>query len=233
MNRIYALVSGYRKKTVNSLIGQYDNALYSLSLEKNIKSNKVYSTLRKSFQYCEIKKGDTASKALFSYGKIYGGSESRTYYKLIELLSKPGAFYPRIYRPIIKEEQGISFAYDIRNELEKLKNELLEFSEYYPHDEKKQLLSITQLAILKEMLLDIFNVLHPSSANLKSFGPTIKNLLILSCIEVETQLKGILKVNEHTTKSNYTTKDYFKLKQVLRLDKYDVQFPFYPELKTI
>ena len=56
-------------------------------------------------------------------------------------------------------------------------------------------------------------------------------MLFLACTEVEAQFKGIHKAH-HAAKPNYSTKDYVTLKDVLKLEHYEVKFPLYPELKS-
>lgn len=68
-----------------------------------------------------------------------------------------------------------------------------------------QTMAVNQLGALKQILLSIFHTTYPASGNIKSYGQNVKNWLVLSCIEVETQLKGIFKANESVPKNNYTT----------------------------
>lgn len=58
------------------------------------------------------------------------------------------------------------------------------------------------------MLIAVMRTIHPSPDNLNTYGQNIKNLLVLACIEVETQFKGIITCHEKTAKSRYSTKDY-------------------------
>jgi len=93
--------------------------------------------------------------------------------------------------------------------------------------------AISQLSVLKEMLSNILKTVHPSVDNLNAFGANIRNLLILSSIETETQLKGILSNHEATPKIRYSTTDYIKLRYEMNLAKYDVKLRYYPELPII
>jgi hypothetical protein len=93
-------------------------------------------------------------------------------------------------------------------------------------------MSINQLSVFKEMLLDIAGTVFPEPTNLQTYGHTIKNLLVLACIEVETHLKGIYKAHELSAKKLYTTKDYVKLKELLKLEHYKVTYPFFSKLST-
>lgn len=90
--------------------------------------------------------------------------------------------------------------------------------------------SINQLAILTDELNQIFKTIHPVKNNYKSFGHNLRNLLILACTEVEAQLKGIIRANSINQRTNYTTKDYYKLRDVLNLNEYKILFNYYPSI---
>jgi len=89
---------------------------------------------------------------------------------------------------------------------------------------------INQLTILIDSLNEIIKTIHPSKDNFTVYGSNIRNLLILSCTEIEAQLKGILKINMLKIKSKYSTNDYVKLKGVLRLDEYIISYAKFPWL---
>lgn len=232
MENIYSLNSRLDKKnTIGSLVYQKENRLYHASIQKYIEHNQVHHYLKTSFEYCTIKNNDLPLTALFKYGRIYSESSFKaTDYRLIMLSQLPGSYYPRIFRPLIRNRETISFGPS--NKIEKLEEVILGLPDFIPHDFALQTMAVNQLGALKQILLSIFDTTYPASDNLKSYGQNIKNLLVLSCIEVETQLKGIFKANESVPKTNYTTKDYVKLKDILHLDKYQIRYPFYPQLKS-
>lgn len=143
-------------------------------------------------------------------------------YEKLEL--QPGDRYSRIYRPILSVS-------DPWNELGLWKEP---FEDY-----KVTIRGLNQLITLLDLLDDILKVVHPEPANLKVYGSQIKNLLILSCIEVEAQMKGILKANGYKNRINkkgdeilLNRLDYIKLRDVLKLDKYEVFFLRYLELES-
>lgn len=232
MDAFYLVLKSDKIENSIKLFGIDDSEIYILSQFKNIIDNESQRFLIKVDKYCTIKQGDTPLKALFNYGKVYSEFEHNIKnYKLIYFKTGPGYFNPRIFRPFIHEKIRIAFSID--RKLAELKDEIFQYPEFTPYNinYKSLLGAVNQLAALKEMLFSIFNTVYPSRKNLNTYGQSIKNLLVLACIEVENQLKGIYQANEMTSKTHYNTKDYIKLKSILKLDKYEVVFPFYPELK--
>ena len=87
-----------------------------------------------------------------------------------------------------------------------------------------------QLVALREQLERIFRTVHPVSKNFETFGHDIRNVLVLSAMEVEAHWKGALKANGITGGS---TTDYVKLLPAMKLDEYAISLPFYPWLQPI
>jgi hypothetical protein len=75
----------------------------------------------------------------------------------------------------------------------------------------------------------ICQTVQPEGKNLDAFGHDIRNLLILACTEAETHWRGVLVANG-VTQDRYTTNDYVKLRDPMKLDEYAVTFPNYPWL---
>jgi len=59
--------------------------------------------------------------------------------------------------------------------------------------------------------------IEPSAANMQAFGNRIRELLILTCTEVEAGWRAVLDQNSVTPKDRYTTGDYFRVAEPLRL----------------
>ena len=98
-------------------------------------------------------------------------------------------------------------------------------------------LGARQLEILFDGLIRIFRFVEPERDNLDVFGLEIRNLLILSCTELEAQFRGILKANNYnfqikrsTGEIQASTKDYVKLLLHMRLIEFEIDFPLYPSL---
>jgi hypothetical protein len=143
-----------------------------------------------------------------------------------------GDYFPRIYRPVLHRTDsmnGVSF-----NPSNKILTGPFYSNDYFPCNENTLIRSVQQLNTLIDRLKTIFVNVYPTESNYTSFGHEIRNLLILSCTEVESQLKGILQENNiSSANANYTTRDYVKLKSVLGLDRYTIRFPYYPEINPV
>ena len=90
--------------------------------------------------------------------------------------------------------------------------------------------SRVQLVSLLSKLNQIFQTIHPSDDNMNSYGHEIRNLLILSCTEVEAQLKGVLEANGYN-KDRYKTTDFVKILPAMKLNEYFIKMPSYPSIK--
>lgn len=84
-----------------------------------------------------------------------------------------------------------------------------------------------------EHLEEVFRYVEPASANLASFGNKIREILILSCTDVEASWRAVLDSNVATLKSRYNTHDYIKIKNALRLSDWEVYLYNYPDLGPI
>lgn len=79
----------------------------------------------------------------------------------------------------------------------------------------------------------IFNYIEPSKSNSHVYGSKIRELLILSCAEVECLLVEMLLCNGYKKEgSRYSTIDYVKCNDVLGLKDFEVELVDYPSLKT-
>lgn len=143
-----------------------------------------------------------------------------------------GNYFPRIYRPVFHRSEGMNgIGFNPSN---KILTGPFYTNDYFPCNENTLVRSVQQLNTLIDRLKTIFINIYPTTSNYDAFGHELRNLLILSCTEVEAQLKGILLENNiRSSNNNYTTRDYVKLKSVLGLDKYKICFPYYPEINSV
>lgn len=89
-----------------------------------------------------------------------------------------------------------------------------------------------QAVTLLRRLELICQTVHPAPDTLGTYGHEVRNLLILATTEVETHWRGVLVANG-VDKKRYTTKDYHRLLEPMRLDGYEVTFPSLPWLEPI
>jgi hypothetical protein len=89
------------------------------------------------------------------------------------------------------------------------------------------------LRILVDKLDEILLFIEPSEDGLRSFSHKIRDLLILSCTEVENQWRSLLnKANYRPINGRtFTTQDYVKLKPVTFLHEYEIGLRNYDSFK--
>jgi hypothetical protein len=232
MYELYSLNSKFDKtQTCGSFVGVKTNKLFRLDIKKSVKDRHIHFTLKESFEYCDLLPNENPKDALFKRGRIYSKSNSpKNEFVLWKISAKPGNYFPRIYRPILEQNSTVSPGRNQR--IEQLEEIVYNYPVSIPYNTTILVSGVNQLVTLTSLLDEILNTVYPSSSNLKTFGHQIKNLLVLSCIEVEAQLKGIYKANEVSQKKNYYTTDYIKLKDPMQLDRYSVKLPLYPDLKS-
>lgn len=92
--------------------------------------------------------------------------------------------------------------------------------------------SLGQLSVLVRQLAEICHVVHPTPETFHVYGHAIRNLLLLACMEVETHWRGVLVANGLQDR-RFSTTDYAKLHDPMRLSEYSVSFPSYPWLEPI
>lgn len=137
---------------------------------------------------------------------------------LIETKLSPGEFYPRMARPI--EQHPYQSPGD-----------------YPGFDDMKDQIAVTQgqLVALTRSLEDICQTVHPAGNNLNVFGHDTRNLLILASTEAEAQWAGVLQANgvSPINGRTFTTRDYVKLADTMRLREYEVRYPYFPQLNSL
>lgn len=155
---------------------------------------------------------------------------------------KRGAYFPRIYRPIFSGMPGNEFHiitqfdwFSRKKEYEYLIKEHDSKKEEFnlPIDRVHLIDSIEQIKSFFNTLNDILRTIYPTTDNLHVYGHNIRNLILVACTEFETQMQGILKANNISSLSNtYTTRDYVRLRDALRLKSYSIELKNYPNLQS-
>lgn len=155
---------------------------------------------------------------------------------------KRGVYFPRIYKPIYKgmldNEFYIitQFDYFRRNkEFEYLIKDYNSKKEGFdlPINRIHFIDSIEQLKSFFYILNDILRTIYPATENLHVYGHNVRNLILVTCTEFETQMQGILKANNIPSLSNtYTTRDYVRLMDTLYLKSYSIELKNYPNLQS-
>lgn len=88
--------------------------------------------------------------------------------------------------------------------------------------------SFVALKLLLTKMLDIFESIEPATNNLHVYGHKVRELLLLSAMEVEASWAAVLKANGYPPKSRLNTTDYVKLLTPMLLDSYTLELTSYP-----
>jgi hypothetical protein len=126
----------------------------------------------------------------------------------------PGEYYPRMARPSSTIPECSPGSYPDKS----------------PDALKVRTLSTGQLHVLVQELQRICQVVHPDEDNFDTYGHEIRNIIILACMEVETQWKNILVDNNQNARDR---RDYVKLALPMKLGRYSVTLPWYPWLPPL
>ncbi|SFW42352.1 hypothetical protein SAMN02910409_2229 [Prevotellaceae bacterium HUN156] len=149
-------------------------------------------------------------------------------YKIIEHKSNHniGEYYKNIYRPVV--------SYKLQSfHLAKQGNP---YSDSYDdisiwNYRKEYLSHLRQLDLILEELKIVFRVLEPTIDNKEAYGNSLRNIILLSCTEIDSMMSKILKSNGVLVKDDrYSTNDYVKLKAAMRLNEYSLEFYEYEEM---
>lgn len=111
-------------------------------------------------------------------------------------------------------------------------------SDYYADppikDTKTYINYLRQLEFILDELQAVFMVVEPDRNNIKTFGNTIRNILILACTEFDSLMKLILKENKIEKENDrYSTQDYVSLLKPLKLKKYSLSLKNINGINTI
>ncbi|MFY9892846.1 MAG: hypothetical protein WAK63_01785 [Xanthobacteraceae bacterium] len=126
----------------------------------------------------------------------------------------PGEYYPRIARPLALAREP------------RLWSPPVEAEKPYVAGAK------SQLTLLARRLETICQTVQPSDKTLNVYGHEIRNLVILAATEVEMHWRGILTANGSKARQ-FTTKDYVKLVEALKLADFAIIFHDFPDLQPI
>ena len=92
---------------------------------------------------------------------------------------------------------------------------------------------LRQLEIILDDMAEVFKVVAPHHNQFSVYGHAIRNIIILACTELDARMQSILANNGVAPNGNYfVMKDYFKLKEALKLDEYNLSFYRYGDLGT-
>ncbi|MBX3002498.1 MAG: hypothetical protein KF828_00990 [Anaerolineales bacterium] len=88
--------------------------------------------------------------------------------------------------------------------------------------------------LLQKDLLELFDYIEPADRNLMCYSYRIQELLLRTCIEIESNFKAIFSENLYQNKRNMNmTHDYRKIDISHRLSSYQVKLPYWQGVKQI
>lgn len=82
-----------------------------------------------------------------------------------------------------------------------------------------------------DSLNELFNYIDPDTLNLNCFGSKVREILIIACTEVEYLLQNFLVDNKYPSTTRFSTNDYIKSLNPLKLNNYSTKLTFYPKLQ--
>lgn len=89
---------------------------------------------------------------------------------------------------------------------------------------------------MASQLRDMLYCIYPDLSHFHVFGNRQRELLLLSCTEIESAWRSILRENQSNpaaTLGRLTTNDYIKIKDPLRLEKWSLEFTYFPQFGTL
>ena len=132
--------------------------------------------------------------------------------RVVELQLEPGTCFKRMARTTFQHP-----------------NDEPSFVDPTPREKSEIARSESQLASFLDRLNAICRVIDPNMVGLTATGIEISQLLILTCIEIENQMRLVLQKNGYS-KGRFDTSDFVKLLQPLHLDEWQLNFLRYPWL---
>ena len=108
-----------------------------------------------------------------------------------------------------------------------------------PEDTGHRQALIDSLLVCHQMvgqLREVFYCVHPDISQLSVFGNRQRELLLLSCTEIESAWRSIFRENQSDPAAalgRLTTNDYVKTKEPMRLDEWSVELAYFPHLGTL
>ena len=138
-----------------------------------------------------------------------------------------GQCYHSIYRPILTEIFFTDYFSSRQNEC--LPTETYKDLPILNHQEYSN--QLRQLEIILDDVEEVFQVVAPRSNQFSVYGHAIRNIIILACTELDARMQSILVSNGAQSIGKYFEMlDYYKLKDALKLDKYELSFYRYGDL---
>lgn len=177
-------------------------------------------------QSCSLNNFDSVSDGVVfdEIKKFYpqlSAVEKSANYRLVPLALNNGQRYNSIYRPAFTDYSVDGYIIPYADD----KPSYIFYQDLAIENYQEYSSLLSQLELMLDELNDIFKVIAPKRANKKVYGTAIRNVIIQCCTEIDMIMKHILERNNIPPKEKYyKTSDYFRLKDVLRLNQYQLCF---------
>ncbi|MCY6352850.1 hypothetical protein OXV71_19125 [Bacteroides fragilis] len=149
--------------------------------------------------------------------------------EIMKIPLKPGYKFFNIYRPLLTPKI-MNAPFNIIDKLPSIDN----YVDSIPISNQEYNNLLCQFEIVLDDLINVFKTVAPYQKNKNCFGHNIRNVIILACTEIDAMMQNILKKNKiKPTGKFYTTKDYYKLVEILKLKDYSIRFRRYHDLNEI
>ena len=167
--------------------------------------------------------GEMTEKQIFEVvrktHKFYSSLNEGDNYRLKYLKLGYGQCFNSIYRPV--------FTYDLTEDFQTTSQSETSFIECYKdlpiNNFQEYSNQLRQLEIILDDMAEVFKVVVPHHNQFSVYGHAIRNIIILACTELDARMQSILANNGVAPNGNYfVMKDYFKLKEALKLDEYNI-----------
>ena len=177
--------------------------------------------------------GEMTEKQIFEVvrkiHKSYFSLNEGDNYRLKHLELDCGQYYNSIYRPI--------FTYDLSEDFQAASQSEISFIECYKdlpiNNFQEYSNQLRQLEIILDDMAEVFKTVAPSHKQFSVYGHAIRNIIILACTELDARMQDILANNGvNPNRKYFEMKDYFKVKDPLKLDEYELSFNRYGDLRT-
>lgn len=150
-------------------------------------------------------------------------------YRLKRFKLDYGKRYHSIYRPVFLYTTHFDARESIPNGI--LSTELYEDLPIVSYQDYSN--QLRQLEIILDDIVDVFKVVAPHHDQYSVYGHAIRNIIILACTELDARMQSILANNGvEPIRKYFEMKDYYKLKEPLKLDEYELSFYRYGDLGT-
>jgi hypothetical protein len=162
-------------------------------------------------QPCTVVYASDFNRSLEDWARIVTHIKPSQSASFMNSMNEPGRFFPRMWRGEMQNLDSTTLA------------------------ESQAVLSKAIVAgeLIVERLFDLFSYIEPAKSNQHVFSHKMRELLLLSSMEVESGWTAVLGANGYNITDRLSTNDYIKILNPLLLSKYQVEFPMYPEIGIV